>query len=267
MQCLSPSVYLDHWALRYFSENQHLADQLVKFVIDLSGTFCISLAIILEFTKISSKETANKANNILENIFPNIFFLESDPFAVIENEGNILKGDYSKPPHGDFNLLRIPLLLSPNNINPLSIRGLFQLISESELDKEFENVKSTILAKFDDLRKEALINSKFKKDVYRKPGLILQDRDTKIVMTNLLRSLILDSKMNLQKNDSIDMLHTIVPITYCDFVLLDKRWETFANQAINRLSVLNDRDMFATVYSQKKQGVLRFLNDLRLYNL
>ena len=63
--------------------------------------------------------------------------------------------------------------------------------------------------------------------------------------------------MKMNYSEWIDLHHTIVPVAYCDFVLIDKRWAQFINA-----TGLQYPDI-ANVY--KEEGIESFLVDLKNY--
>jgi len=103
----SPSVYLDHWALRTIASRGELAERLASALGRASGTLCISVWNILEFSKVSCVATIRQAEAVLEACFPRLFFVECDPRIVIERENDLLAGAGSMSPHADIDILKI----------------------------------------------------------------------------------------------------------------------------------------------------------------
>ena len=57
---------------------------------------------------------------------------------------------------------------------------------------------------------------------------------TRYIFRELVRSFFINQRLNIKKNHAIDLLHSVVPIAYCDYVLLDKYWVTQIHQMRNR---------------------------------
>src|SRR6185503_5996407 len=89
---ISPTIYLDHWALRKISEDDKLATRFTKALQARNGTLALSLLNLAEFTKVTVEEQLCKAENFVEAILPQVFFLDFDPFAVISREDELLAG-------------------------------------------------------------------------------------------------------------------------------------------------------------------------------
>ena len=58
-----------------------------------------------------------------------------------------------------------------------------------------------------------------------------------------------DSRSVITPNDAMDLFHAVVPVSYCDFVLLDNRWRDQVDRLRGRLTQLGAPFPVATVYS------------------
>jgi NAD-dependent oxidoreductase involved in siderophore biosynthesis len=94
----------------------------------------------------------------------------------------------------------------------------------------------------------------FRAEMKRAPkGPVIQ-APTRYVADEIRRSLIRDATAPMTTNDWADFFHTIVAVSYCDFVILDRRWFAAATQAQRRLKkagLLEDVH-FARVFSVGK---------------
>ncbi len=60
----------------------------------------------------------------------------------------------------------------------------------------------------------------------------------------------------------MDLLHTIVPGAYCNFVLLDRQWSARLKTAASKLASAGIKAPVASSYSKRHGGVDSFLKDL-----
>jgi hypothetical protein len=81
-------------------------------------------------------------------------------------------------------------------------------------------------------------------------------------MQELLRPLFLDKTLNVDRNDAGDIHHAILSIVYCDYTLLDGKWEDMHERMKRRFAELGIAIRTATVLSARRQGVERFLDAL-----
>ena len=62
----------------------------------------------------------------------------------------------------------------------------------------------------------------------------------------IFRPIMSDPSLNLSKNDTVDLFHTMVASAYCDVVLLDIKWATMARKLqlpANRLRVYSPNEL------------------------
>ncbi len=85
---------------------------------------------------------------------------------------------------------------------------------------------------------------------------------TRYILAEVHRQLLMDVDVHFTKNDAIDLLHTVVPAAYCDYVLLDKRWCTILNRAAKKLRKTKPIFPIAIAFSGKEGSVQEFLLEL-----
>lgn len=73
------------------------------------------------------------------------------------------------------------------------------------------------------------IKSKTRSSLTKKQGKKF-DRATREIFLLAFDFVLQNSCMTMASNEWHDFFHSIVPVAYCDLVLLDKRWTTFVSQ-------------------------------------
>jgi hypothetical protein len=262
MQSPSPTVYLDHWALRRFSENDELSRRSITGITSRRGTLAVSWLNLAEFTKVTLEKQARQAEILIEATFPRVFLLEVNPYLVIERENSLLNGAPPIPPHADVAFLKAIIGLNPNSVNLLSARELFNVVRDKSSMQRFDHLADTIVGRIDALRDQLKTNFDFQSAVARLPTGMPIQRGTRFILRELVRSLLVDLKTKLTRNHSIDLLHAVVPVSYCDLVLLDKHLKTQVDRVRSRLVSAGIRVPVAKVFSGKRDGITRFLNEL-----
>jgi hypothetical protein len=258
----SPTVYLDHWALCEFSESQPLG---VRFTTALelgNGTLALSWLNLAEFTKITMKEQAHKTENFIEKILPRVFFLEVEPFTVIRRENDLLGGGQRRPPHADIELLKAFVRKKPTSVNLLTAHDLFSIVQTSQLARRLDDLADSIVSRIEALRHKLDTSPEFQLAVKRPPSGRQIQRGTRFILRELVRTLLTNKGIRMTRNQAIDLLHAVVPVAYCDFVLLDKHWQTQVDRVRSRLSQTGVLVPIGRVFSGKGNGVDRFLSEL-----
>ncbi len=259
---MSPTVYLDHWALLQFSENRSLTGRLTEGLSRRNGTLALSWVNLVEFTKMTMKEQACKAETLIESILPRIFFLEVDSFTVIRREDDMLAGGSPTPPHADSEFLRVFSQLKPTSLELFTAQDLFRVVQVSGLDKRFDHLADSLVDRVEELRNEMDTNPKLLAMIRRSASGAQIQRGTRFILREMVRTLLIDRGTKMTKNHAVDLFHTIVPVAYCDLVLLDKHWETQVERVRLRFEAAKMSVPIAEVFSGKSNGIERFLSKI-----
>lgn len=265
-QDIPPTVYLDHWALRKFSEDQRLTARLTAALESRGGTLALSWANLAEFIKVTSEEQARKAEDLIEANLPRLFFLEANPFVVIDQEDKLLAGSPSvAPPHGDRKLLKMFFVESkPESPTIFTARDLFKWPQDQDLISHMAKLADAFVERVQTLRDESESDLRFRSAVKRSAKAPPIQRGTRVILRELVSALIVDKKTKITRQHAIDFFHAVVPVAYCDLVLLDKYWEA----QMDRIRSGFKRDKvftpIAKVFSDKANRVDRFIHELEL---
>ena len=112
------------------------------------------------------------------------------------------------------------------------------------------------------LREQYAADPEFQSAIKRLPSGPPIQRGTRFILREFVRALIVDKGTKVTRNQVIDLFHAIVPISYCDYVLLDKYWEAQLDRVRSRFSNAVMAVPTARVFSGKGDGVDRFLSDI-----
>ena len=241
-----------------------MSEQFIRGLHAAKGTLQISAANVLEFAKIEFEVVATAAEELLEACLPRIFLLESDPGRVIANEDSLMAGNsVTLAPHADPELIGLLPVLASGSIKPITLRGLFAaVVSESALQASFSGLGVSFLDEIARQRGASQPKGDLKQPIGTTTDGPSPQRLTRLLLTEVLRSPILNQQMNLSENDGIDYLHTVVPTAYSDIVLLDRRWATLSREARNRLEQSGHTAPMALTFAGRKNGLENFFEEL-----
>lgn len=258
-----PAVYLDHWAIMKFAGEPKLAMRFTAALKTNQGTWAVSLLNLMEFIKMTDESQATQFEELLEQSLPNIFFIDFDPFDVMERERVMLQGGSLAAPYGDVSLLSVFAAKPPDTPRPFTAKNLITVIIKhrGQLQKNLESLNDTIISRTQLMREQMLINKQFEKAVKGSQKSAKHQR-TWLFLRELLGSLLVDQTKVVTPNDAMDLLHAIVPIAYCDFVLLDAQWEDRVKAVSNRLIQHNIGIKSADVFSDKLGRLEQFFDRL-----
>lgn len=250
--CRPPAVYLDHWAFRRFSEKPELRQALARTIADRDGTLVVGRLNLLEFTRVASRTQLQDAERLVQDVLPRVFFLDIQIMDVVDREntrGFGACGDiqmleyYGKPMLDDFQQWRAIRLFDILDGKRDEYRAGFDLIERRvhAALNEYSTVDRRTI-------REGI------EEAERRP------RATLTLARALVDEIFRDKRRALDLADASDMMHTVVPCAYCEYVLIDSEWCDYVERVRRRLT---GRQHIAAVYSRKADGVGRFLEALR----
>jgi hypothetical protein len=262
--CKGPTVYLDHWAWRRISEDPGLASAFASGLAAIRGTVAMSWLNLVEFAKVSYLQQRRKADWLLDQILPNVFFVDLDFFKVAEAEDSLLGGGVPEPPHSDLASLRMFAklnLLRTDTLELLPSQRLFETMAQTGIEAKFDAFADSIVQRVRSMQRDYASNAEFRGLVKELPKSAPMQRGTRLIAREVLRGFFTDCQ-TVTKNDAVDVCHVIVPTAYCDFVLLDGRWEEQVERARKRFKKAGLVFPIARTYSERRGGLARFIRDL-----
>jgi hypothetical protein len=263
--CAGPTIYFDHWAWRKISESSLLANRFSNALNAREGTLTLSWLNLVEFSKVTDRRQTVKADALLDQILPRVFLLNPNFFKVIDVEDRLLAGGSPVPPHADFDTLKffgVHNVSKRNSLKLFAKQNLFCLAEATQIQSEFDVFADSIVNHISSLQVAYAINPAFQLGVERTPEDKQIQRGTRFIAEELLRGFLVDQKINVDRHHAIDICHAVVPVAYCDYVLLDGHWENQVKRAEARISGRGRSIPMAKVFSEKKSGLERFLTEL-----
>src|SRR5881628_314481 len=116
----SPTVYLDHWALRLFSDELALQDRFVRALRAKSGTLLLSNLNFAEFARATDRRHCVDAEAFVERLVPNIYLTDFALDKLLEREQEEPDNARRFWPSADLPQLKLLAELSPDAPNGVS---------------------------------------------------------------------------------------------------------------------------------------------------
>lgn len=243
-----PAVYLDHWALRKITASPKLSERLRNDLTARNGQLEVSWLNLLEFSEVSVSVQVKSAESFLESISPeHIGFINVSPEEVIALEDKCLRREKdAKDPHLDYRLFEIFASRKTSSLRPVSFEGFLsnQNARMQEMSRTFmESLSPT----WEQVRMKAK-DPRYAKALRTIPAGHPQVQHlTRYIYLEILRSIARDGG-RMHPRHWRDMFHAIVPLAYCDLVLLDKAWVERVNKAKSRLRKRGHTPKMAEVF-------------------
>jgi hypothetical protein len=253
-----PSIYMDQWMWGLLSEHKELRERFITIVKKKNATIIISILNFLEFGKITDTSQREAIIEIMDSL--DFAFCTSEPLQVIDAENKTETPDggafFERHPIVDRNLLNL-LWSKSDALRPLCVSALLKDQKPEDVHKYRKAAESIANAPnkvVDAARADVGAMDRLKRKFRNRH--ILQRTSppyTRDVYAIAVRFIVVNETMKMHPNEWIDLFHTVVPISYIDFVLLDRRWCNFIKSnlplkppSIARVYSQSDLDQFFT---------------------
>ena len=243
---LRPVVYLDHWAVRKFSENAGLQDRFIELLHKSRGTWLFSAANLSEFTVVTDLAQAEAVERLLLRAMPSLYVADTvidhgfffavnpEPHSNTPDQHWMLRdlGDRAAIICGVWNTHRFvrDAIHHQAHLRPLfdSLKqGIAVAVATVAADPE--NIAGA--RKFQPL-----------------PGMTLRGA----LLRELLREVVVRGAAEaFSDNDAMDFIHAASTVPVCDFVLLDSAWCHRVNSSARRMRKGGVTGVVAQCFSPK----------------
>jgi hypothetical protein len=258
----SPTVYLDHWAIRMFSDGPEIQDRFVNALMSKGGTLLLSNLSFIEFAGANDPRHCRDAEAFLERLLPNIFLTDFALDKVLAQEYTELDNQKRFWPSADLPQLKLFAERAQNTPLGFTMHGFITLahIDRVELSQATDDVIRMILDGLEPARSD--------------PSYVVQARNvlpsdarprTLVILGELLRGFNLDRAAPISENDVIDLLHAVMPVNCCDYVLLDGPWAERVEKMRQRIVKAATNMPIAKCFSKRGNGIAAFLADLEAF--
>jgi hypothetical protein len=178
-----------------------------------------------------------------------------NPQLVIHRENELLAGNPGPAPHGDAEFMRALVLLNPESVAPLSAQGLFTTLKDDRLARRADGLADTFIAQITQLRGQFETTPALQAAVRSVPQGSQIQRGTRLILRELVRPLVADQCRRVSRQDALDLFHAVVPVAYCDIVLLDKHWASQVAHVQARLAAAAVEVQMARVFTRGRKGI------------
>jgi hypothetical protein len=261
---VSPSVYLHTWAIRAFAENGLRGDRFRQALQHVRGTLVLSDLNLLDFTSFDDPRHARGAAAFVDSLMPQVFFLRSDPFQVMNRELEYLVKHIRSSPAGDEDMLSLFAEGTAVRGGRMTTAGWFSSVHEKRksLRDGAQGLADSLFRGINEIRARMTGEQDFRRAVQQGVETARRPRATLALLRAVVYRLQADHRMPQTANTAIDLLHSIVPSAYCNFVLVDGQWHDLLEDARARLVAAAFDARVAMSFSERGDGVEQFLQTL-----
>lgn len=216
----SPMVYLDHWAVRRFSDDEALAARFIAALHAAQGTWLFSHVNLSEFTAMRDVPTARRVEALIQRAFPYFYVLDTvrDTPYFREDQVERLGPPDTPDEHWMLRDLASRAVITEGTFN--AHRFISDAIDHAdELLPIFEEMKREIADHIRAFRQAVFTNHDRMALV---PGGHMRLID--IFKAELVVEPAGQANQHFRDNDAVDFVHALPSCQLCDMVLLDTAW-------------------------------------------
>jgi hypothetical protein len=218
---------------------------------------------VYEFSLLSDVRHAYAVDALLQQVFRNLYFIRSEPFAVISAEDAGPTSNGGTPPHADLKFFRQTMILAAQQTGALELTAIFSRNS-STLRETMDGFRSSLREAFRQLKERVDSEPEIRKNANQALQKIGNRKTATAALLVTLVKPLHDDRLP-SENDTVDLLHAVVPGAYADYLVLDGKWASAVTQAARKIRAAGYQAPIAKVFSTKKNGVLEFIEALETH--
>lgn len=254
-----PRIYLDHWAVRYFSQDEASRKRILS-LFETRGTLLFSPTNALEIGA-NSGSSLTRIRTFLGDIGEKWVQLAASPMKVIEAENE--RQDWRHEPYLSRELSSY-YPDAPDGVLSLGTAVGDMLSDLKEIQRCRDETKGDIFKAFAAFRQRYAQDASVAKRLIGEMKSSATWRPMSFVLNALL--LLLCRERSVEANDATDFFHATFAIAYCDVALLDQKWTDMARRVRDlgdRYHVKIPRPGLSRVHS--KSRIASFFRDLEQF--
>ena len=227
-----PIVYLDNWALNVIALDDAYRARFVGTLNDREGTLRLSISNAVELMQRTDREQIETILRMIDSV--DAGFINTNFIDVIKYENALFRGETAGNPSQELTLIW-KYLLAQNWPESWAMSDVIRTgldgTSGTQMRESWDQFAIRMRGFLDSVRidREDMSKSKGRAKATRKKGKD-HDRPTRELFALGFDFVLQNETMKMSSNEWHDFFHAIVPVSYCDIVLLDKRWAAFVCQ-------------------------------------
>ncbi len=227
------------------------AARLLALLSEQQGTVVVSPVQLSELCR-TSPITLGRVHALLQAASPHLTFFDPRPKVVLRSEELLSRGVRTTGPFS-MDLLRTAVRTAEPW--PPDLAVVFSELADPRSLAAFEHAVGRHARFLNRLlagsRRRLLSDARFRSQVRSVPPVRPFPLGTRFLLQELWRGVIRDTRFTPSRNDWLDFAHTLVPLAYCDAVLLDSGWAHRAKVALRRLRSAGATFQAAAVFSHR----------------
>jgi len=219
-----PIVYLDTCVIRDLAVRKAIGELFRRSLLEKGGTLYLSWAHLVELFGLGVGPTYELVRAYLASFGTSFVVIDNNAKTVSDRETNMTVGKQN--PAFDEDLLKYLAVNWPTG--ELSMGMLLKAVADkpsliADLQAKHRRLKHNLKAAFDEARAKYRTDREFRRQLDNAQYVYLPMNPTDYVYKQMSRECIVTHE-HFMPSDGLDFQHCVVPLVYCDYVVLDKKW-------------------------------------------
>ena len=226
----SPRIYLDHWALNDLSLNTVYRDRFINIMNQRGGTLSLSVVNMVEIAKQGDHNQVAAILGMLREV-EDCGLINMDPIQVIKKENGLISNPSSivsvKNPSAELELVKA-YLLAHDRPTTWHVADIIAIAVSDPPSKHMVESNERFLANMARILEKGRSNPdslKKASDIFKK--LKLQGPRYQTATRELFKMAFYFVLKNISMrmtsySEWLDLFHVVVPVSYCDIVMIDR---------------------------------------------
>jgi hypothetical protein len=222
-----PTIYFDQWMWVDLARDVTLRSRWLELAASKQPSLLYSFVTLAELSSIGRAEQREAVQVIASSA--DFGFLDADPREVIARE----KAQVDGSPAFDAEFVRA-VGLSGDGLSPGTIADtldeLWTPAGADRLRAQRAAYGAALTGTIENARKDATAMHRASQRGAARSTEGSRPPHTRRLLAAAIDFVLLNQNMSMTSQEWLDVAHTIVPVAYLDFVLLDRRWCEFVRQ-------------------------------------
>lgn len=220
----SPLVYLDTCVISDLAVKKTTGEQFRRCLLEKGGTLYLSWAHLVELFGLGVGPTYELVQSYLASFGTSFVVMDNNAQSVIDREKNMVLGKQN--PAFDEDILKYLAVNWP--MRELSMGMFLEAVAGqpsliADLQAKQRRLKDNLKAKFDEARARYRTDRESRRHLNNVKYVYSPMNPTEYVYQQVVRECVITHE-HFVPSDALDFLHCVVPLVYCDYVVLDKKW-------------------------------------------
>lgn len=230
-----PYVYLDQWLWADLASDAPLRGRAIAVFESVRPTIMYSMTTYYELLKITDSHQLDNIASVMDSC--DFMLIVSNPRTALNSEASI--PSYSEHavninPISDNEMLRAVLIdLEEKDRSTITGSSVLRVAMMSNNIDTIRRCRTAFADSLNPIVEKARAMPTAQREIKKRAALLSSTTNhfpcTSVVYQRAIDFIVSNTSMKMPENEWLDVMHTVVPVSYADYVAVDSRWHHFVS--------------------------------------